>query len=442
MSKIAIEIIFIAVLLVGNGLFAMAEMALVASRKSRLQAMAEDGEPGAKLASELANAPGRFLSTVQVGITLINVLAGAIGTSALPEALGAVFQPLPFLGRYAHDISLAIIVALITFFSVLIGELVPKRLALNHPETIAKFMAGPMDAMSRSVSYIVNFLNACSDILLALMGVKKAEHSPVSEEEVRVLIDQGLTAGVFKKSEKEMVEGVLNLDEQTVDDLMTPRAQVIWLNIGDEPENNWRKIAGSGHSHFPVYQGTRDNVVGLVSVKSLWANISLTGNVDLKSVVTAPLYVPTTMPAGKLIEEFKKTRSHIALAVDEFGSVQGVATLKDVMEAIVGQLPEKELRNKPQARKRDDGTWLVDAMMETDDAKAALGIRELSGEDEGDYQTLGGFVLQQLGHIPAEGETVKWKNFQFEILDMDRQRIDKILVKKLPPPGPESEPVI
>ena len=437
MPKIAIEIVFIVVLLMGSGLFAMAEMALVSARKSRLQAMATAGLPGAKLASELANSPGRFLSTVQVGITLINVLAGAIGTSALPEAISHVFQPLPWLGQYAHDISVGVVVALVTFFSVLVGELVPKRLALNHPETIARFTAGPMEAISRSFSYLVNFLNACSDFLLALMGVKKAAHSPVSEEEVRVLIDQGLTAGIFKKSEKEMVEGVLDLDEQTVDDLMTPRAQIIWLNLEDEAENNWRKIAGSGHSHFPVFQGIRDNVIGMASVKALWANISLAGHVDLKSVVTAPLYVPTTMPAGKLIEEFKKTKSHIALAVDEFGTVQGVATLNDVMEAIVGQLPEKEQRNKPQARRRDDGTWLVDAMLEIDEAKVALGILEFPGEDEGDFQTLGGFVLQQLGHIPTEGQILKWANFQFEILDMDRQRIDKILVKKVAPPPAE-----
>ena len=438
MSNIAIEIVFIVVLLMGSGLFAMAEMALVSARKSRLQAMAAAGLPGARLASELANSPGRFLSTVQVGITLINVLAGAIGTSALPETIAKLFEHLPYIGQYAHDISVGVVVALVTFFSVLIGELVPKRLALNHPETIARITAGPMDAVSRSFSYLVNFLNTCSDFLLAVMGVKKAAHTPVSEEEVRVLIDQGLTAGIFKKSEKEMVEGVLDLDEQTVDDLMTPRAQIIWLNMDDEPENNWRKIAGSGHSHFPVYQGIRDNVVGMVSVKALWANISLAGHVDLKSVVTTPLYVPTTMLAGKLIEEFKKTKSHIALAVDEFGTVQGVATLNDVMEAIVGQLPEKEQRNKPQARKRDDGTWLVDAMLEIDEAKLALGILEFTGEDEGDYQTLGGFVLQQLGHIPVEGEMLKWENFQFEILDMDRQRIDKILVKKinLPPPEP------
>ena len=442
MSQITNEIIFLGFLLLGSGLFAMAEIAIVTSRRARLQTMADEGDPRAAMALHLANNPGRFLSTVQLGITLVNVLAGTIGTEALPEAISGVFQPVPFLAAHAHGISVAIIVTIITFLSVVIGELVPKRLALNHPETIAKAVAGPMDTLSRAFSWLVSILNFSSDLLLGLIGIKKTSEPPVSEEEVRVLIDLGLSAGVFKKAEKEMVESVLDLDEQAVDDLMTPRATIIWLNFDDEPENNWRRIAASGHSHFPVYQGTRDNVIGMVSVKSLWANLSLVGNADLKSVLTPPLYVPTSMPAGKLIEEFQKTRRHLALAVDEFGSVQGLVTLNDLMEAIVGDLPDKEQRYKPQARKRDDGSLLIDAMLEIEEARKALDITEFPGEKDDDYSTLGGFMLHQFGRIPKEGDTLPWGGWQFEIIDMDRQRIDKILAKKLPAAPADSMPII
>jgi putative hemolysin len=244
-----------------------------------------------------------------------------------------------------------------------------------------------------------------------------------------VLIDEGLSAGIFKKAEKEMVEGVFELDEQTAGDLMTPRARMIWLSLDDADEENWRRIAGSGHSHFPVYQETRDNVIGMVSVKSLWANLSLAGRVELRALVTPPLYVPNAMPAGKLIEEFKKSGKHIALVVDEFGGLQGLVTLNDVMMAIVGNLPEREQRHEPKAMRRQDGSWLIDAMLDIDETKKSLGIDEdLPGEEINRYSTLGGFILSQLGHIPREGEKFHWDRFDFEVLDMDRQRIDKVLI--------------
>jgi putative hemolysin len=275
----------------------------------------------------------------------------------------------------------------------------------------------------------VNFLNLSSDFLMASLGIRKAKESVVSEEEVRVLIDEGLSAGIFKKAEKEMVEGVFELDEQTAGDLMTPRARMIWLSLDDADEENWRRIAGSGHSHFPVYQETRDNVIGMVSVKSLWANLSLAGRVELRALVTPPLYVPNAMPAGKLIEEFKKSGKHIALVVDEFGGLQGLVTLNDVMMAIVGNLPEREQRHEPKAMRRQDGSWLIDAMLDIDETKKSLGIDEdLPGEEINRYSTLGGFILSQLGHIPREGEKFHWDRFDFEVLDMDRQRIDKVLI--------------
>ncbi|MFZ9963566.1 MAG: hemolysin family protein [Terrimicrobiaceae bacterium] len=429
MSGLSLEIIFILLLLLANGLFAMAEIAVVASRKARLKNMADDGGRGARLALALANAPGKFLSTVQVGITFVGVLASALGGANIADRLAEVFKSIPALENYADLLALVIIVGAITYLSVIIGELVPKRIALNNPERIASALSRPMFGLAKLFSPLVNFLNLSSDFLMASLGIRKAKEAVVSEEEVRVLIDEGLSAGIFKKAEKEMVEGVFDLDEQTAGDLMTPRARMIWLSLDDDDEENWRRIAGSGHSHFPVYQETRDNVIGMVSVKSLWANLSLAGRVELRALVTPPLYVPTAMPASKLIEEFKKSGKHIALVVDEFGGLQGLVTLNDVMMAIVGNLPEREQRHEPKALLRQDGSWVIDAMLDIDETKKSLGIDDdLPGEDVNRYSTLGGFILSQLGHIPREGEKFHWDRFEFEVIDMDRQRIDKVLV--------------
>ncbi|MEI8312012.1 MAG: hemolysin family protein [Verrucomicrobiota bacterium] len=440
MSGIALEIIFIFVLLLANGVFAMAEISLVASRKAKLKTLADEGHHGAKLAHNLALAPGKFLSTVQVGITLVGTLAGAFGGAGIANRFEAYLAGLGLGAEPSHYISLFIVVAIITYFSVIIGELVPKRLALSNPEKIASALARPMNALATSFSPIVNLLSHSSDFLMALLGVRKTKETAVSEEEVRVLIDEGLSTGVFKKAEKDMVEGVFELDEQHAGDLMTPRARMIWLSLDDTDDENWRRIAGSGHSHFPVYQETRDNVIGMVSVKSLWANLSLAGRVELRALVTPPLYVPTAMPAGKLIESFKKSGKHIALVVDEFGGLQGLVTLNDVMMAIVGNLPEREQRHDPKAALRQDGTWLIDAMLDIDETKFSLGIEEdLPGENENRFSTLGGFILFCIGHIPREGEKFQWDGFEFEIIDMDRQRIDKVLVTPRAPQKTEPE---
>ena len=418
----------------------MAEIAVVASRKARLKNMSDEGHPGARLALALADSPGKFLSTVQVGITFVGVLASALGGANIAEKLASAIATVPGLAGYADYLALTAVVAAITYLSVTIGELVPKRIALNNPERIAAALARPMNGLAKAFSPLVNFLSLSSDSLMAALGIRKPKEAVVSEEEVRVLIDEGLSAGIFKKAEKEMVEGVFELDEQTAGDLMTPRARMIWLSLDDTDEENWRRIAGSGHSHFPVYQETRDNVVGMVSVKSLWANLSLAGRAELRALVTPPLYVPTAMPAGKLIEEFKKSGKHIALVVDEFGGLQGLVTLNDVMMAIVGNLPEREQRHDPKALRRQDGTWIIDAMLDIDESKKSLEIDDdLPSEDANRFSTLGGFILHQLGHIPREGEKFQWDRFEFEVLDMDRQRIDKVLVTPKAPKKPKAE---
>jgi len=437
MPEITIELIILALLLLGNGWFAMVEIAVVASRRGRLKTLADQGNKGAELAVQLSESPGRFLSTVQVGITLFGVVSGVIGGYRIAGPVAEPFKHLPWIGDHAEWLALVLVSAVITTLSVIIGELVPKRLALSNPEFIASLFARPMNRLSNFASPLVSFLNGSSDLLMALLGVKKSAESPVSEDEVRVLIDEGLSTGVFNKSERDMVEGVFELDELTAEDLMTPRARIVWLSLDDPDEDNWRRIAGSGHSHFPVYQKTRDNVVGMVSVKALWANLSLAGNAELRSLVTPPIYIPTSMPASALIAEFKKVGKHIALVVDEFGGLQGLVTLNDVMTAIVGRLPERGQRQQPTVVKRDENSWLIDALLPADEAKKALGIEDdLPGEDE--FSTVGGFILSRLGRIPSEGQKFVWNQFQFEVVDMDRQRVDKVLVTRLPPPAEES----
>jgi len=443
MNIALLEILIIFVILLATGLFVMAEIAVVTSRKAKLKALSDEGNKGAKRAYELAKSPGRFLSTMQVGITLFGVISGVIGGARIADTLAAPFRDIPWLAEWADILALILVSIVITYLLVIIGELIPKRLALNNPERIASLMARPMNGLSLLVSPIVNLLNHSSELLMKILGIKKSMEQTVSEEEVRVLIDEGLSMGVFKKTEKDMVEGVFELDEQTADDLMTPRARIIWLCLDDPDEENWRRIAGSGHSHFPVYQKTRDNVVGMVSVKSLWANLSLAGRAELRSLVTPPLFVPTTMPASSLIAEFKKSGKHISLVVDEFGGLQGVVTLNDVMMAIVGNLPEREQRHEPKAVRREDGTWLVDALLEIDEVKMHLEIhKKLPDEDKGEFTTLGGFILDRVGHIPHEGEIVVWDRYNFEIIDMDRQRIDKVLVTigpAIPEPNEDEE---
>jgi putative hemolysin len=282
---------------------------------------------------------------------------------------------------------------------------------------------------------LVHLLTITTEGILKLMGIGRAKESPVTEEEVNILIEQGMQAGVFNKTEKEMVEGVLELDQLPVTSLMTPLPKMIFLNLDDPEETNWRKIVASGHSHFPVYQGNRDQILGMVSVKSIWANTAFGLSTNLRNLLTPPVVVPETMMAIALLEQFKRTGKHIALVTDEFGSIQGLVTINDVFEAIVGALPEPGQRAAPSVKQREDGSWLIDATLDTDTLKSMLQLDELPSEEETDFQTLGGFVMTQLGRIPRAGDYFDHAGWRFEVVDMDRHRIDKVLVGKTPPPA-------
>ena len=328
---------------------------------------------------------------------------------------------------------IGIITTVISFLILLFGILLPRAIGESLHTSL------PIQALSRLARWMTIWIDPLGELgwafvasTLKLLHLDPRRTAEQTEDEVLQIMDEGLESGAFDPAEKEMVEGVLDLDDQSAAELMTPRSRVTWLDLDDTNETNWRRIAGAGHSDYPVFQGTHDNVMGMVDVKSLWANVSMTGGVRLADVLTHPLFVPATMTAPRLIEEFRNVRRHVALVVDEFGVVEGMVTLKDVVEAIVGRLPERGVRqNYPEIITREDGSWLIDAQLDFEETAQAISL-ELSDEEleTNRYQTIGGFVLHHLGHIPEEGEKFQQNGFHFEVVDMDRQRIDKLLVSR------------
>lgn len=419
----------------------MAGIALASARKGRLTTLAADGDHRARIVLDLLKSPARLLSTIQVGVTSCSLIAGAYCGATIAAALGFWLGQFAPLTAYAAWLSFVVVIAAITLLSILFGELLPKRLAQHKPEAIALALARPIRAISTVVAPLVGFLGLCTDGLSRLFGAHLQKGAPVSDEEVSHLIEQGLHAGVFHKDEKAMVEGVMELDECPVTVLMTPRPKIVWLNLDDPDEVNWRKIVASGHSHFPVYHKQRDQVIGMVSVKALWANAAFGLPTNLKTVLSPPLIVAEQSTATQVLEQFKKTGRHVALVADEFGGISGLITLIDVLEVIVGDLPDQMRKNQPEARKREDGSWLVDATLPTVEFKELLGLDYLAGEDDAEFQTLGGFVVTHLGRIPTAGDLFDWEGWRFEVIDMDRHRVDKVLVGRTPPTATTIEDV-
>ncbi|HWI55748.1 MAG TPA: hemolysin family protein [Bacillota bacterium] len=440
MKAVLFEIGAILVLLLLNGLFAMVEIALVSAKKGRLRVLADRGDTRAQVALELAESPNRFLATVQIGITLVGILAGAFGGATIATHLSRFLGSAPLLAPYSETIALGLVVLAITYLSLIIGELLPKRLGLGNPEGISMLTARFMQRLSNLVSPIVRLLNTSTDLVLRLCGITGKAPTTVSEEEVKGLMQEGLRAGAFHKVESDIVASVLGLDLLPVRDIMTPRPKVIWLNRDDSHEVIWHKIVVSNHSHFPVYQGHRDNVVGVVSVKAIYAHLAAGLPVTLGDLMVKPLFVPAVQNVLQLVETFKQSRQHLALAVDEFGVVVGLVTLTDIMEAIVGDFPSPDERAKPAAMRRADGTWLIDALIEIEQVESVLPGFKTQDPDSKNYQTLAGFIIKHLGHVPKEGETLESQGYIFEVLDMDAHRIDKVLVmpRQLQPGKPHS----
>ena len=425
-----------------NGLLSMAEIAVISSRKTKLNQMSQQGQPGAKIALALASAPTSFLASVQIGITLIGVIAGAFGGATMSEELAAIIKttltPESQLAHYADPIAFGAVVVTITLLSLVIGELIPKRIGMNSPERIALAMAYPLSLLARFMNPLVRVLSFATDRTLIFLGITTGTRDEVTEEEVKLMIEQGTASGVFEKVEESIMKRALRLGDRRVDELMTPRLKIVMLDLADSFEDSMRKMMASPHSYFPVYETNPDQVTGLISVKHLWQVLATGNRPDLRKMTLDPLFVMESTPSLKVLEMFKSSGKHLAIVIDEYGGTAGIITLIDILEAIVGDIPDDEAKNEKSAVKRKDGTWLVEGMIGLQDMKDLFSFTSLPHEKDGGYQTLGGMIMMSVGRIPRETDVVLWQGWRFEVMDMDGRRVDKVLVT---PPKNLREPI-
>ena len=424
MLTLHLAIVFLLILL--NGFFAMAEIALVSARPARLQPMAEGGSAGAEAALELKADPSRLLATVQIGITIIAVLLGSFGEATLGEELQDYFGGFTgFLARYAHAISMAVVVLGISYFSLILGELVPKRVAMLRPEGIAAAMARFMRALARIGAPIEWLLSTTTDLLLKLLPLR-GEPAPVTDQEIGFMLREGVAAGHIPQAETAIVEMALRLGDRRVSAVMTPRTQIEFLDLDDPEEEVRRRIRDSAYSRFPVVQGGTHQLAGIVHVKDLLA-ASLDGQpFNLRAALRPPLFLPNTVTVLRALEVFKTSSEPMALVVDEYGDLEGLVTLTDILEALVGELPEAG-ETDPRIVKREDGTWLIDGMIGLDELKQVLSVAQLPGEDP-DFHTLGGYLMARLNRVPMVADRVSAGDWRFEVVEMDGRRVDRVLV--------------
>ena len=422
------ELLVLFILILCNGLFALAEIAVIAARPARLQERAYRGERAALDVLKLQEKPDRFLSTIQVGITLIGTLTGALGGATFAEQLTLRLREIPFLEPYAQALGLGIVVVVLTYFSIVLGELAPKRLGLTYPEPVAMRLSGLMWILSKAAAPLVSLLSVSSNVVIKLLGIRSETEQPVTDEEIRLLMLQGAEAGVFAEMESEMVDGVLRMGDQRSRTVMTPRHEIVWLDLQAPLEENLVKVRESGYSRFPVCDGALDDVLGMVYAKDLLARV-LTGQpLDLTRDLRQPLYVPETIPALEMLEQFRRSQVHVALVLDEYGGVEGIITFRDLLESLMGQIASAGEIVGPSAVSRADGSWLLDGDYPVDKLEDALGSFELPDRDRIGYETVAGLILALCDHIPRRGERVQWQGWQFEVVDMDGLRIDQVLV--------------
>ena len=426
MSEFSTELLFIAFLIAMNNVLAMTEAALLAVRKARLQQRLNEGDKKAGLVLRLIENPNQFLSVIQIGITLIDVLTGAVTGATLAVVFARQFEKIPALAPYSESIGLATGVLIITYFSIILGELVPKRLAIQNPEKIASRFARPMLLFSKILSPVVRFLSFSTEIVLRLIGIRPSNEPPVTEEEIHVLLDQGTQAGMFEEAELDMVAGVFRLNDRRVYSLMTPRTEILWLDMRDTTDEILRKMAEGSYSRFPVCQGSLDNVLGIVKARELLIRSMAGEAIHLKECLSPALFIPETTFASRALEIFKESDKELVLVIDEFGGVTGMLTINDVIEEIVGDIETSE----PQITQRQDGSWLLDGMLDIDEFKQLFNLGLLP--NEADYETLAGFVMTSLGKIPHAADQFEWEGLRFEVVDMDARRVDKVLVTTLP----------
>ena len=435
MSEVVTEIILLFVLILINGMFSMAEMAVVSSRRARLQASLEDGDQRAKTVLDLLDNPNDFFSTIQIAITLIGVITGAVGAQTFSHYLVDVLVKVPFLKGIAQPLSVLLISSLITYFSLVIGELIPKRIATNNPEKIAMAMCGPIRVLSKIFLPVVRILSFSTDLGLKIIGIKEVEESAVSEDEIKVMIEQGKQDGVFEENEQDIVESVFRLSDQTVDALMTPRTELDWIDLEAPVEESLKEIADSTYHYFPLVRGNPDNVVGVISSKALLDAYIRGCDIDLEKIAEPPLFVPESKPALSLLDDLKASESNFAVVLDEYGGFSGMITPYDLLNELVGDVTNigEEPNDEEEVLVRDDGSWSFDGMIDIEQFKETIGVKELPDEARIGYQTLAGFILSQTGSIPAAGYSFDWTDFHFEIVDMDGLRIDRVFVNRIEP---------
>ncbi len=425
MLAVLIESLVLVALTILNGVFSLSEMAVVSARKERLQQWAGRGDGRARTALELANAPNTFLSTVQIGITLVGVLAGALGGATIAEEIARRLGGVPALATYAKSIGVGVVVVAITYLSLVVGELVPKRIALGNPERVASAVAAPMRFLSKITLPLVRFLGFSADVVMRLLRIRPSLGPPITGEEIQVLVEQGTRAGVFAVAERDMVERVFRLGDRRVSALITPRTEIVALCVDDSLEEIRRKIGSSAQAGILLCEGDLDHVLGVVLVRDLLLRILDGQPLDLRALAREPLIVPESTPALKALELFRASESPIVFVIDEHGGLEGIVTGSDLLEAVIGDISRV---GTPRAVQRPDGSWLVDGMMPVDEFKSVLRIQRLSGEERRSFETVGGFVLTHLDHIPEAGERLVVDGVRYEVLDMDGLRIDKVMV--------------
>jgi putative hemolysin len=420
------ELSIVLILILINGLFVMSEMAIVSARKVRLQQSVNQGNKRARLALDLANNPNRFLPTVQVGITLMVILSGARGESAISRLLRPLLEPIGL--KYAETVASVIAIAIVTYLTIVIGELVPKKLALNSPEKLSLMVARPLVWLGKIGSPISNILSMSTDLVVKLLGIRPSTEPEVTEEEIRVMIGQGTEAGMLEEVEQDMMERIMGLGDRKVGSIMTPRPDIVWLDVEDAWSINCKKIVESQYSRFPVCKEVVDDILGVVHVADLLSQTLQGQQPSLTTSMINPLLVPESMRGLKVLEQFKETGTHIGMVIDEYGVIQGMVTMNDLLEEIVGNIQDIEQPAPPQAVQRDDGSWLLDGMLPIEEFLELFELEGDSIEQRGSYNTLGGFTIVQLGKIPQAADHFDWEHLRFEIMDMDGNRVDKVMV--------------
>ena len=425
------EVLLLFGLILVNALFAMSEIALVTARRARLQVLAEQGDKGAQIALALNEHPTRVLSTIQVGITSIGILSGIVGEAALAAPLGNWLASLGVEGGAARFGSTALVVVVVTYFSIVLGELVPKRLGQISPESIARRVALPIRGLAAVAKPFVRLLSASTDLILRLLGVRHTSAQAVTEEEIHAMIEEGSQTGVIDAQERAMVRNVFRLDDRQIGSLMTPRSDIEYIDLDDPDDENMRKVLSSGHSRLPVVRGGLSDIEGIITVRRLLQQIADGGRADFRRDLQPVVYVPESLTGMELLENFRASSAHLAVVVDEYGEIQGVVTPQDLLEAIAGEFktPSNE---DAWAVQRGDGSWLLDGLIPIPELKDRLGLPTAPEEELGRYNTLSGMVMLLLGRVPRTTDAVEWEGWRFEIVDMDSRRIDKVLATRLP----------